>query len=117
MKSLEVQDWVDAGYKAHYGNTWNNSDYLVQKLFSDDKGKRYYLTVYVYEHFNKEYYSRYSQNTPMVSFMPDVQFQLGNKPTINVQLILTKEHTITDVEQQVEGLWESLGKPYYELFE
>jgi len=114
---LELNDWINAGYKRFNQATMNNSDYLVQKLFADDKGKRYYLTVYVYEHFNKAYYSNHSQNVPRVSFMPDVQFQLGDKPTVNVQLILNSIHTITNVEQQVEELWKSLGNPYYEIFE
>lgn len=114
---LELDDWINAGYKRFNQATMNNSDYLVQKLFADDKGKRYYLTVYVYEHFNKEYYSRLLPGISKFSFTPDVQFQQGDKPTVDIKLILSKDHTIKDVEQQIEVLWESLGKPYYELYD
>ena len=113
MQELSVQDWLDAGYKKH-DQYINLSDYLLQKLISDNKGKRYYITVFVYEHFNKDYFSDAMHH---VGFSPDVQFGLDEKPTVDTSLILHKGCSIKEVEDMFNTLWEALGKPYYSLYE
>lgn len=109
---LTVQDFLDAGYRKYNQRTHNNSDYLVQKRVADEVGTKYFIHTWVYEHFNKEYYSR-NPSLQEVSFMPEVRFRQQDKPTVNVILILDKEHQIKDIEEQFQEIWISLGKPYY----
>lgn len=114
---LTIQDWLDAGYKRYDQTTHNLSDFLLQKRFDDEVGKKYFINVWVYEHFNKEYY-RVNPHMSEVSFSPEVQFRRDeeNKPTVDVSLICYENTTIAEIEQEFEKLWEFLGKPYYEKF-
>ena len=111
---MQVDDWIKAGYRRFNQTTFNYSDYLLQKLFSDEQGKRYYITVYVYENFNKSYNK---EGMPEVSFQPEVQFRMeGGQPTVDVQLLMNKDTLIEQVEDRVESLWYSLDCPYCESF-
>ena len=114
MSKLTPKDWLDAGYR-RCNQKFRDSDYLVQKLFSDNVGKRYYLTVYVYENCTKSYYEKFQGSLNAYSFMPDVQFLHENKLGLNIQLLLQDDTSILQVEEQVDHLWIVLGKPYYEL--
>lgn len=113
---LTIQDWLDAGYKRYDGNHLNNSDFLLQKRFTDEAGKKYFIDVWVYEHSKYEYYRRNSA-LPPVAFQPEVQFQREVDMTLNVTLLMNNDSTITEVEQQVECLWLFLEKPYYSKWE
>jgi len=115
---LTPDQWIAAGYKKFKNNGVINeySDYGLQKLFSDSLGKQYYLTVYVYENFNKEYYAKYNGAILPYSFSPEVQFEPKGKMTFNAQFIMDAATTIEDVEKQVRELWISVGSPYYELY-
>ena len=115
---LEPQDWIDAGYTKHNANRTldKEADYLLQKLFKDDKGKRYYLSIYVYENFSKVYFAKYPM-LPRYSYMPDVQFLRENSFGFNLQLILPENAGITEIEQQIELMWKAVGEPYYELWQ
>ena len=106
---------MDAGYRKYNQHTHNNSDYLVQKRVDDGVGKKYFIHIWVYEHFNKEYYSR-NPSLQEVSFMPEVQFQRGDEATMNVTLILNDKSTIQKIEQEFECLWLFLEKPYYSTY-
>lgn len=114
---LTLQDWLAADYKRHDQTTHNLSDFLLQKRFDDELGKKYFINAWVYEHFNKEYY-RVNPHMSEVSFSPEVQFRRDeeNKPTMDVSLICYESTTIAEIEQQVECLWLFLEKPYYKKF-
>lgn len=112
---LTIQDWLDAGYKRYDQTTHNLSDFLLQKRFDDEVGKKYFINTWVYEHSKHEYYSRNSA-LPPVSFQPEVQFQREGDMTLNMTFIMNNNSTIAEVEQQVECLWLFLEKPYYERF-
>lgn len=111
-QELTLQDWLSAGYLRYNQKTHNSADFIVQKPVQDEEGKRYYITVSVYEHFNKDYFERNPGLVP-ISFAPEVQFQMEDKPTVNVSLILNKWSTIEAVEKQFDEMWKALGKPYY----
>ena len=115
---LTPDQWIAAGYNKFKNNGIINeySDYGLQKLFSDFLGKQYYLTVYVYENFNKDYYAKYNGAILPYSFSPDVQFTPDGKMTLHVQFGMDADTTIEDVENQVRELWVSVGSPYYELW-
>lgn len=112
---LTTKDFLDAGYRKYNQHTHNNSDYLVQKRVEDATGTKYFIHIWVYEHFNKEYYSRNPSLHP-VGFMPEVQFQRGAEATMEITLILNDKSTIQKIEQEFECLWLFLEKPYYSTY-
>ena len=113
---LTIQDWLDAGYKRYDRDYLKNSDFLLQKRFDDEVGKKYFIDVWVYEHFNKVYFSNNPGLKP-VSFQPEVQFQREEDMTLNMTFIMNQDSTIAEVEQQVECLWLFLEKPYYQKWD
>lgn len=114
---LAPEQWIAAGYKKFKLSPVLDklADYGLQKLFSNIMGKKYYLTVYVYENFNKEYYSKYNGAILPYSFSPEIQFSPKDKMTFNAVFIMSADTTIEDVEKQARELWVSVGSPYYEL--
>lgn len=120
IQCIKPEDWIALGYRKSPVNPIldKNADYILQKLFSDDAGKRYYLTVYVYENYKKDYYlyynAQYGCASPMYSYTPDVQFSPEGKCTVNVQLLMDRDSTIDSVESQVYDLWVMIGAPYCE---
>ena len=114
---LTPEQWIASGYKKFKLSPVLDklADYGLQKLFSNIMGKKYYLTVYVYENFNKDYYTKYNGAILPYSFSPEVQFDPKGKMTFNAQFIMSVNTTIEDVEKQVRELWISVGSPYYEL--
>jgi len=90
MNNPTLQDWLDRGYRrfeiADYMRSINkNADFMLQKRFDDERGKKYYITVYCYDR------SRYPEHAreylPEIGFMTDVQFQLGDhKPFFNITI-------------------------------
>lgn len=120
MTNTEItpEDWISAGYKrfSHVSHVRSYASFGLQKLFSDDKGKRYYLTVFVYD--NRKYERNTYMQMPDYTFEPDLQFTFDDKPTINISMGLTGSNwSIAGVEQQVEELWAVVGMPYYESFQ
>ena len=114
MTKLSAQDWIDAGYKRYNQTMFNNADYLLQKLVSDEAGKCYYITVDVYEHFNKSYFR---DGMSKFGFQPSVQFRQEGKLTVDIDLLLEENSSLKEIEDQFNTLWEALGKPYYELWD
>lgn len=112
---LTIKDWLDAGYKRYDNYQYKSADFLLQKRFVDEAGKKYFIDVWVYEHSKYEYYSRNSA-LPPVAFQPEVQFQRGDKMTLNMTFIMNNDSTIAEIEQEVECLWLFLEKPYYERY-
>lgn len=113
---LTIQDWLDAGYKRYDNHAYKNADFLLQKRFDDSEGKKYYIDIWVYEHSKHEYYSR-NPALPPVSFQPEVQFQRGDKMTLDMTFLMNQDSTIAEIEQEVECFWLFLEKPYYRRWE
>jgi len=114
---LTVQDWINQGYKKFTSAHKEYADYGLQKLIKDEIGKKYHITVWVYENSNKGYFREGMQE---VSFAPDVQFRIHKEdeelPTVNMEFILNNSSTIQEVQEMIEGYWLSSGKPYYEVY-
>ncbi len=113
---LTIQDWLDAGYKRYGKDLHKSADFLLQKRFDDSEGKKYFIDIWVYEHSRYEYCSRNSA-LPPVSFQPEVQFQRGDKMTLDMTFIMNQDSTIAEIEQEVECFWLFLEKPYYSKWE
>ena len=107
---LTVKDFTDSGYKQFPRSGLNNSDFGLQKLISDDLGKRYDITVWVYDWAKYEKY-----NLPYsISFAPDVQLKLQNDMHFNVEMLLNPDSTIADIESFYNDMWEKFNCQYYE---
>ena len=114
--NLTIQDWLDVGYKRYNNRDNSGAEFLLQKRFDDEYGKKYFINARV---FNWKEFQERNPQLPDYSFAPDIQFQFRNseRPTMNVELILSNEHTIETVEKEFENLWVLVGKPYYEKWE
>ena len=113
---MKPQDWIDAGYKRfnQVKHVREYADFGLQKRFDDEIGKKYFITVYVYD--NSQHKAR-GYDMQDYSFSPDIQFVLGDgKPTINLEIGMDKITTIVEVEQMVEQFWLMLGSVYYEKY-
>lgn len=107
---LTVENFIEAGYKRFTGSGLNKSDFGLQKLISDEKGKRYYITVWVYDWIKYPQYEGRSR----FSFLPDVQLKLQNDIHFNVQMLLNLDSTIQDIESFYNETWEKFNCKYYE---
>ena len=111
---MDVQQWLDAGYKRYNKDYFNNADFLLQKCVKDDVGRKYFIDIWVYNHANTEYFR---EGMPEISFQPEVQIQ-GREPVMNVTLLVTATTlSVQGIESEFENLWKSLGCPYYEKYE
>jgi len=114
---IPVQGWIDSGYEKFSAvrHVKPYAAFGLQKLISDHIGKRYYITVFVYDNTNHKASGRMPETSPDYSFSPDVQFS-GEINTTCVELIMHENSTIKDVEIHFDILWNALGKPYDETF-
>lgn len=108
------EDWITAGYRRFElcDRLLNKSaDYGLQKRFDDAQGKKYFITVYVYD------WSKYPQrHGERFGFMPTVNFNLGNdEPFYDITINGTFD--IAQCEIEMERLWIHFGMPYYEEFD
>lgn len=81
---LTEQDFIKAGYRKFKGYTGHeNSDYGLQKLIADEIGKRYYITVSVYD------WTKYPLRTfgSDFTFSPHFQIKTSCGMTTNIELI------------------------------
>lgn len=112
------EDWIAAGYRSYPATGRRSEDQVLQKLVGDHRGRRYYITVYVYDR------SRYMQHLgpdaqlgmPRWAFMPEVQFQ-GRDGAPTFDITMNGDFSIVDVDVYYEQFWRQLGCPYYELWE
>ena len=104
---LTDQDFIDNGYKRFTQQFLNNADYGLQKLIKDDKGKRYYITVYAFD------FSKYDfeQKT---GYQPEVQFKTQDGIYLQVSMILHKDSTVEQIELHYRNLFDKMQIEYYE---
>jgi hypothetical protein len=109
---LVEQDFIAAGYGRFKQPNLNQSDFGLQKCIRDDRGKKYYITVWVYD------WSKYQgiYTTRPMSFEPDLHFKLPCGLHMNFQLLLDNNSTIECIENKVEEIWVKLGCLYYEEY-
>lgn len=111
---LTPEDWIEKGYRRfNEVKHMTNADFGLQKCIRDDKGKKYYITVYVYDNSKYNHIDCFKRNP--WSFAPDCQF-CGPLLTTNIELILSETSTIEDVEKHMESLWIHTGSVYYDTY-
>lgn len=114
MDKITPQQWMDRGYLKYNQDSLNHSDYLLQKRVDDEFGKKYYITVYVYDNLKMmQTYPSFPKFLTDHTYMVECNFELGNDgPTVNPRI--TNFSTIDEVEELCEKFWVMLDKPYYE---
>lgn len=115
---LTPEDWIAQGYKKFTSNYKPHTAFGLQKRFDDEIGKRYYITVWVYD--NTLYMDKYT-GYDRWSFQPEVQFN-ANNTTFDVQYFHRNsvQWGVTSIEQ-VEAfflkMWKNMDCDYYEKWE
>ena len=116
------QEMIDKGYKT-FKSGFNNSLRGFQKPFSDDKGKRYFITIWHYNH--AEQLDR--DDIPKKdSYTADSQFRFEKQDkdaTCNVEFwgdVIPNEYksltTLKDIEDFFEKFWYLMKPDYYENY-
>ena len=115
---MNNDDWLAAGYKRYEvkDKPMNRlADFLLQKRFDDERGKKYFIVVYCYDK------SKYPPPHNIgVGYMPAAQYSLGdNLPFFNVEMngIEGWGGGVEGVEGWFDRLWVLFGRPYYERWE
>ena len=113
---LSEKALVEAGYRKYIQDpkVIRNADYILQKRFWDEKGVRYFVTVFVYDWQSRKI-AEPGLLFPDFGFSPTVQFgEEGVAPTVDVSLHDSPDITVDSVEAYFEKMWSFLGEPYYE---
>lgn len=112
-----LDEWIAAGYKRFEtrNNSLNkNSDFGLQKLFRDEIGKRYYITVYVYDRTRYPGYPWLEKEPQQYGFMPTAQFHTNDTTFFNIEMNqVSGPFNIAEMEEWFDSLWRFFGKPYY----
>lgn len=117
--NISPQEWIDRGYRRYDISESSReinklADFLLQKRFDDNIGKKYYITVYCYD--RKRYPKEHQVNLPEYGYMPTSHFSLrDNQPFFEIQMNGISD--IDQVEKYFELFWSALNEPYYEKFE
>ncbi len=116
------QEMIDNGYKI-FKSSFNNSLRGFQKRFDDKKGKKYFITIWHYNHSEQ----LGLENVPKGdSYTADTQFRFDNEGkdnTCNIEYwgdVLPNEWravtTLKDIEDFFETFWKKMKPDYYESY-
>lgn len=115
---LKPENFTKAGYKKFELSSFEKQDtlasYALHKRIDDEKGIKYYITVYVYD-YKKQFqegccYKEYG-------FAPKVQFRNGSSPTVNTELIIDDRTSIEEIEATFEVLFTATKAEYYSYYD
>ena len=121
---LTPEDWIAQGYKKFTSDFKSHTAFGLQKRFDDEAGKKYFITVWVYDYeddYHKQFvnlgywrdkFSRYG-------YQPDVQLTTQDGDTFDVQFHFRNdgEWGVTSIEQLetfFDKMWRDMGCGYYE---
>ena len=113
------QEMIDNGYKI-FKSSFNNSLRGFQKRFDDKKGKKYFITIWHYNHSEQ----LGLENVPKGdSYTADTQFRFDNEGkdnTCNIEYwgdVLPNKWrpvtTLKDIEDFFETFWKKMKPDYY----
>lgn len=116
------QDMIDNGYNIFTSN-YKKALRGFQKRFDDDKGKKYFITIWHYNHAEQLDRSDIDKKD---SYTADTQFRFNKEnkdQTCNIEFwgdIFPNEYreitTLKDIENFFENAWTVLGADYYENY-
>ncbi len=104
---------LEAGYEQFRVHHKEFSKVGYQKRFDDERGKKYFITIYEYD--NKWLIDRGITRSEF-SYEPDCQFK-SNGVTFYVKMLCDDSKTVQDIEEFYERLWVSMGCDYYEFWD
>lgn len=117
------KEMIDKGYKP-FKSSFNNALRGFQKRFDDDKGKKYFITIWHYNHREQLHNLDLHKGD---SYTADVQFTFekeGKDNTCNVEYsgdVLPNEYrpltTLSDIENFYEDFWNKMKPDYYERWD
>lgn len=109
---LKVEDFLKAGYKKFANPGINSAEYGLQKCISDEKGKKYFIDVWVYD------FSMYKQvpEHQWNRFSSEANFE-SKDLSFKTTLIQNEKTTVKNIEEFFESIWVKLGCGYYKLWD
>lgn len=113
---MTPEDWEAKGYKRFQsGHKFKLEDFGLQKRIDDEKGKKYFITVYVYD---RSRYPDFPLNTnDRWGFMPELYFNRPDDLISTTTTMHLHNHSIEQVEEEAEKLWVHFGSYYAEKWE
>lgn len=113
------QEMVDKGYKI-FKSGWNNSLRGFQKRFDDEYGKKYFITIWHYNHGEQ---SGREDIKPRDTYTADTQFTFNKfDTTCNIEYwgeVLPNEYrkniSLSHIESFFEDFWNKMKPDYYEI--
>ena len=120
---MTLDDWIAAGYKRYEvkDSELNKlADFLLQKRFDDDEGKKDFITVYCYDRTKYPAPHRNTFKEGPIGYMPSAQFILGEgAPFFNIEMngVESMSCSVQKVEDWFEVFWKVFRQPYYEKWE
>lgn len=119
---IDVQEWIDHGYRRHEVSENSRvinklADFILQKRFDDEVGKKYFITVYCYDRSKYPTHAReHVKDLPRYGYMPTMHLALGDsRPFFTIEM--NGIASIDEVESYMEKFWDFLNQPYYEKFD
>lgn len=109
---MDKQDFIDAGYQRFAPPPYNEcATDLFEKCIRDDKGKKYFIHVYVWD------FSMYEKIPTGIRFESEVNLVLndGNDNYVQIKM-LNGWHTIEEMEQYYRNVWDTGMYKYYEEY-
>ena len=106
---MNKQDFIDAGYQRFNPPPYNEcvTD-LFEKCIRDNKGKRYFIHVYVWD------FSMYEKIPTGFRFESEVNLTLNNDNDIQIKML--DGWTIEEMEQYYRNIWDTGMYKYYEEY-
>lgn len=98
----------EAGYK-RYEQKIREASALWQKKIIDENGIKYYITFFEYD-WNK----LVDSNMNVISFEPSVQFEVDEDSCVNVDFLMSDNHTIEHIEEFYDKMFSLMNFNYAE---
>lgn len=115
---LKPEDFTKAGYKKFELSSFEKqstlAEYALHKRIDDEKGIKYYITVYVYD-----YKKRFQEGSSYkeYGFAPKVQFRNAANHAVNTELIIDDRTSIEEIEATFEVLFTATKAEYYSFYD
>lgn len=106
---MNNQDFIDAGYQRFTPPPYYEcvTD-LFEKCIRDDKGKKYFIHVYVWD------FSMYERTPTGIRFESEVNLTLNNDNSVQIKML--DGWTIEQMEQYYRNIWDTGMYKYYEEY-
>ena len=119
------QELIDSGYKI-FKSAFSYSIRGFQKRLDDDKGKKYFITIWHWNHGKQ--HPEWNNAPDKDSYEFDLQFSIGKyQRELIVNLKITGKNlpdeyegeiiSLAETEEFIEKTWKDMGCPYYETWE